>query len=294
MLFRVVKCFKCNFYQVDSVKKAQKWQCKMCGENQTLQTEYSRGSAKDCRLQVQKLNIANAENSAQRYQFAEKVLSGEIHLPEPAQDQEESGSFAGSSKWADLLDQESDDKTEESGDTNTESKPLKSWKTTYENNEDSTRNKKFHRDFLSANNFKETDLKDKVYPKKSFNESNPPSWKEFYGKKRESAKERKEFEEKSRKFFSPSYSTYQNRDNRSMPLPKLLDYTQMQRGRQKKVQRTSKEESSDFLGSNEAEQKPELLPPAKRYKAEEGSFVKNPIGTTASSIWASFCDSDEE
>lgn len=277
------------------MKKAQKWQCKMCGENQTLQTEYSRGSAKDCRLQVQKLNIANAENAAQKYQLAEKVLSGEIHLPENSDDNEKSGiSFTGSSKWADLIDQESGDKIEESEDTNTESKPRTAWENPQENTEESKGTKKFLRDFFSA---KETEFNDKVYPKKTFKESNPPSWKEFYGKKRESARERREFEEKSREFFSPSYSTYRNEGSRSMPLPKLLDYTQMQRGRQKKNQRTPREESLDFLERNETEEaKPELQLPPKRHKTEEGSCVKNPTGKTSSSssIWASFCDSDEE
>lgn len=75
--YHVVQCFSCSMFQVDIVKKAKKWTCKLCNEKQTLKKvfyegnfEFSReimkfqylsisGSSKDCREHVQTSN-ANA------------------------------------------------------------------------------------------------------------------------------------------------------------------------------------------------------------------------------------------
>ncbi|XP_074530592.1 MRN complex-interacting protein [Halichoeres trimaculatus] len=54
--FHVLRCFSCQSYQVQQVKKVNKWSCKMCGEKQTLLKEFGRGSGADCRRHVQKLN----------------------------------------------------------------------------------------------------------------------------------------------------------------------------------------------------------------------------------------------
>ncbi|XP_047190347.1 MRN complex-interacting protein isoform X2 [Scophthalmus maximus] len=54
--FHVVKCFKCENFQVQQVKKVNRWSCKVCGEKQTLLKEYGRGSGADCRRHVQKMN----------------------------------------------------------------------------------------------------------------------------------------------------------------------------------------------------------------------------------------------
>nr|CAD7437458.1 unnamed protein product [Timema bartmani] len=42
--------------EVQIVKKSNKWECKMCGEKQSVKQVYGRGSCKDCRAHVQKLN----------------------------------------------------------------------------------------------------------------------------------------------------------------------------------------------------------------------------------------------
>ena len=34
--FRVVRCYKCGTFQVEQVKKSNKWKCKLCGEAQSL------------------------------------------------------------------------------------------------------------------------------------------------------------------------------------------------------------------------------------------------------------------
>ncbi|XP_013884996.1 MRN complex-interacting protein isoform X2 [Austrofundulus limnaeus] len=56
--FHVVRCFGCESFQVQQVKKVKKWTCKLCGEKQTLLKEFGRGSGSDCRRHVQKLNAA--------------------------------------------------------------------------------------------------------------------------------------------------------------------------------------------------------------------------------------------
>ncbi|XP_077428789.1 MRN complex-interacting protein isoform X2 [Vanacampus margaritifer] len=57
-MFQVVKCFRCDCFQVQQVKKVKKWTCKLCGEKQSLLKEFGGGSAADCRRHVQKLNAA--------------------------------------------------------------------------------------------------------------------------------------------------------------------------------------------------------------------------------------------
>ncbi|XP_034453561.1 MRN complex-interacting protein isoform X1 [Hippoglossus hippoglossus] len=54
--FHVVRCFTCEKFQVQQVKKATRWSCKVCGEKQSLLKEFGRGSGADCRRHVQKLN----------------------------------------------------------------------------------------------------------------------------------------------------------------------------------------------------------------------------------------------
>lgn len=38
--FRIVKCSECDLYQVDIVKKAKKWSCKVCSRRQSLKNVY--------------------------------------------------------------------------------------------------------------------------------------------------------------------------------------------------------------------------------------------------------------
>ncbi|XP_072251198.1 MRN complex-interacting protein [Leuresthes tenuis] len=54
--FHVVRCFTCQAFQVQQVKKVNRWSCKLCGQKQSLLKEFGQGSAADCRRHVQKLN----------------------------------------------------------------------------------------------------------------------------------------------------------------------------------------------------------------------------------------------
>ncbi|XP_069543647.1 MRN complex-interacting protein [Brachyistius frenatus] len=54
--FHVVRCFSCQSFQVQQVKKVNRWCCNLCGEKQSMLKEFGRGSGADCRGRVQKLN----------------------------------------------------------------------------------------------------------------------------------------------------------------------------------------------------------------------------------------------
>lgn len=47
--------------QVHQTKKSNKWECKLCGEKQSIKRHYGIGTGKECRLQVQKLNTVRGE-----------------------------------------------------------------------------------------------------------------------------------------------------------------------------------------------------------------------------------------
>ncbi|PZC87199.1 hypothetical protein B5X24_HaOG201435 [Helicoverpa armigera] len=60
-VFQVLRCYKCLVFQVHQTKKSNKWECKLCGEKQSIKRHYGIGTAKDCRLHVQKLNGMRGE-----------------------------------------------------------------------------------------------------------------------------------------------------------------------------------------------------------------------------------------
>uniref|UniRef100_A0A1Y9H2K9 MRN complex-interacting protein N-terminal domain-containing protein n=1 Tax=Anopheles dirus TaxID=7168 RepID=A0A1Y9H2K9_9DIPT len=80
---RVVRCFQCLKYQVDIVKKANKWVCKVCGVKQSLTREFFRGTGKDCRSMVQQLSMRNVLMDQQEAEVAELVLQNKLQLPRP-------------------------------------------------------------------------------------------------------------------------------------------------------------------------------------------------------------------
>nr|XP_034183576.1 MRN complex-interacting protein [Osmia lignaria] len=53
----VLRCYSCKMYQVHLIKQAKKWQCKVCNHKQILRQVFFRGSGKDCRICVKKLNM---------------------------------------------------------------------------------------------------------------------------------------------------------------------------------------------------------------------------------------------
>ena len=61
--FQILRCYSCETFNVDIVKKTnKKWQCKMCGENQSIKHVFgSSDSSKECREIVQQLNQKRGE-----------------------------------------------------------------------------------------------------------------------------------------------------------------------------------------------------------------------------------------
>lgn len=61
--FQILRCYACQAFNVDIVKNSnKKWQCKMCGENQSVKHVYgTSSSAKECREAVQNLNQQRGE-----------------------------------------------------------------------------------------------------------------------------------------------------------------------------------------------------------------------------------------
>ncbi|XP_026323478.1 uncharacterized protein LOC113232843 [Hyposmocoma kahamanoa] len=59
--FQVLRCYKCLTFQVHITKKANKFECKLCGEKQSIKRHYGFGTAKECRIHVQKLNGIRGE-----------------------------------------------------------------------------------------------------------------------------------------------------------------------------------------------------------------------------------------
>lgn len=49
------------FSQVHQTKKAKRFECKLCGEKQSIKRHYGLGTARDCRIHVQKLNEIRGE-----------------------------------------------------------------------------------------------------------------------------------------------------------------------------------------------------------------------------------------
>ena len=88
--FQILRCYSCETFNVDIVKKTNlKWQCKMCGENQSIKNVYGTSdTAKECREIAQQLNQRRGEkmdeiqvNLCQKL-FLQNMLCTEIILNE--------------------------------------------------------------------------------------------------------------------------------------------------------------------------------------------------------------------
>ena len=80
--FQILRCYSCETFNVDIVKKTNlKWQCKMCGENQSIKNVYGTSdTAKECREIAQQLNQRRGEkmdeiqvNLCQKYLFSHQL-----------------------------------------------------------------------------------------------------------------------------------------------------------------------------------------------------------------------------
>ncbi|XP_061541131.1 MRN complex-interacting protein isoform X2 [Phycodurus eques] len=82
-MFHVVKCFRCDCFQVQQVKKVKRWTCKVCGEKQSLLKEFAGGSGADCGRHVRRLNAgrgaASEEAAARSLRKRQEEQTGSGH-----------------------------------------------------------------------------------------------------------------------------------------------------------------------------------------------------------------------
>ncbi|XP_050716162.1 MRN complex-interacting protein-like isoform X2 [Eriocheir sinensis] len=81
--FHVVRCFSCAAFQTQQVRKDKKFVCKLCGEKQSVRKEYGRGSGKDCRVHVQKLNTMRRSMEEEQEAALEATLEEECEVQTP-------------------------------------------------------------------------------------------------------------------------------------------------------------------------------------------------------------------
>jgi len=96
----VVLCVSCKCFQVQLVKKVNKWTCKVCNTKQSVQQVYCKGTGAECRSVVIQLNEAKGNLEERENQ----VILDRI---EAEQDEEDNGEEYYESEEQDLLPQTS-------------------------------------------------------------------------------------------------------------------------------------------------------------------------------------------
>ena len=78
--FQILRCYSCETFNVDIVKKTNlKWQCKMCGENQSIKNVYGTSdTAKECREIAQQLNQRRGEKMDEIQLFDENQYQEDV------------------------------------------------------------------------------------------------------------------------------------------------------------------------------------------------------------------------
>ncbi|KAH8234925.1 hypothetical protein KR032_005825 [Drosophila birchii] len=105
---RVLQCIQCKMYQVDLVKKANKWECKICRQKQDLLKEFFRGSGPECRAKVQEMNLERGQQEERVEENLFLAAQQQQQLDEedgPVKQQENNPPKASKSKWTDFVDE---------------------------------------------------------------------------------------------------------------------------------------------------------------------------------------------
>ncbi|KAL1464155.1 hypothetical protein WDU94_003828 [Cyamophila willieti] len=111
---QVLKCYSCSTFQVHIVKKAKKWECKLCHEKQSIKEVFGRGSGKDCRVHVQKLNALRATregNNLTDDQFSAFLVAPRNCVPDLVSPQPTSSNVI--NKWDKYLDNDDGEESPE-------------------------------------------------------------------------------------------------------------------------------------------------------------------------------------
>ncbi|XP_002030687.2 MRN complex-interacting protein [Drosophila sechellia] len=102
---RVVQCIQCKMYQVDFVKKANTWQCKICRKKQSLLKEFFRGSAAECRVKVQHLNLERGMQEESLNTGLFRTAKRQFEVEEDCQEEEENTTpQKKTNKWENYVD----------------------------------------------------------------------------------------------------------------------------------------------------------------------------------------------
>lgn len=114
----MLRCFSCRSFQVQQVKKANRWSCKLCGEKQSLLKEFGRGSGAECRRHVQKLNaLRGSMMEEQEYNswslWKESEADGENEAEGQRDKQVMPTQVSRWSKYLDTPEEEDEDEEEE-------------------------------------------------------------------------------------------------------------------------------------------------------------------------------------
>ncbi|XP_029368629.1 MRN complex-interacting protein [Echeneis naucrates] len=100
--FHVLRCSSCESFQVQQVKKVNRWSCKVCGQKQSLLKEFGRGSGADCRRHVQRLN---AMRGAMIEEHEHKILSPWKQVETVGEEQhDDQARHTQVSRWSKYLD----------------------------------------------------------------------------------------------------------------------------------------------------------------------------------------------
>ncbi|XP_061168197.1 MRN complex-interacting protein-like [Saccostrea echinata] len=119
--FHVLQCYSCATFQVQQVKKSSnKWNCKLCGEKQSIKKVFGRGSGADCRHHVQRLNtlrqqqdvsvaISSYQNFSEDNDSGSTQIEHEENLDVPC---DNSGS-----KWSQYVEKAREESTSDNSDS---------------------------------------------------------------------------------------------------------------------------------------------------------------------------------
>lgn len=121
--FNILKCFECETFQVDQVKKAKKWTCKVCNAKQSIKKIYFTSGAgrkfqesmlmksfslrfhvlaKDCRVKAQEMNVTyhQTKSAAGEVILQESERQTENFNDQPAQEVRPEVVSPPSNKWS--------------------------------------------------------------------------------------------------------------------------------------------------------------------------------------------------
>lgn len=144
----VLRCCSCKMYQVHMIKQAKKWKCKVCNHKQILKQIFFRGSGKDCRMCVQKLNLLKAQENETNDHLYDDSNANDNYCTNFSN---QSSSKKVENKWAKYLDTPEDITFKTSNFLNSENNSYqKNHESTYLDN-DSTINEYSETEYVNTN-----------------------------------------------------------------------------------------------------------------------------------------------